>query len=66
MEVDLLCEDARLALELDGPQYLEVECYRRDRRKEAMLASSAFPLVVPRRITGIVNPRSAGPSALSE
>jgi very-short-patch-repair endonuclease len=35
MEVDLLCDDARIAIELDGAQHLEgVDAYRRDRRKD--------------------------------
>jgi len=34
MEVDLLCADARLAIELDGAQHLEsTDAYRRDRVK---------------------------------
>ena len=38
MEVDLFCADARLVVELDGPQHLsDAEAYRRDRRKDALL-----------------------------
>jgi len=38
MEVDLYCAEAQLAVELDGPQHLaDVEAYRRDRRKDALL-----------------------------
>jgi len=38
MEVDLFCEDARLAIELDGPQHLAgLDAYRRDRRKDLLL-----------------------------
>ncbi len=38
MEVDLLCEDARLVVELDGGQHLSsTDAYRRDRRKDALL-----------------------------
>jgi superfamily II DNA or RNA helicase/very-short-patch-repair endonuclease len=38
MEVDLLCAQARLAVELDGPQHLsDPDAYRRDRRKDALL-----------------------------
>lgn len=38
LEVDFLCTEARIALELDGPQHLrDAEAYRRDRRKDALL-----------------------------
>ena len=38
MEVDLYCAEALMAVELDGPQHLaDVEAYRRDRRKDALL-----------------------------
>ncbi len=38
MEVDLLCPDARLVVELDGGQHLaSLDAYRRDRRKDALL-----------------------------
>ena len=38
MEVDLYCAEARMAVELDGPQHLaDPEAYRRDRRKDALL-----------------------------
>jgi superfamily II DNA or RNA helicase/very-short-patch-repair endonuclease len=41
MEVDLYCAEARLAIELDGPQHLaDHEAYRRDRRKDALLQES--------------------------
>ena len=43
MEVDLLCADARLAVELDGPQHLaDVEAYRRDRRKDTLLQENDY------------------------
>jgi very-short-patch-repair endonuclease len=43
MEVDLLCEDARLVIELDGAQHLEsVDAYRRDRRKDHLLQQSGY------------------------
>ncbi len=43
MEVDLLCEDARVALELDGPQHLaEPVAYRRDRRKVQLLQENGY------------------------
>ncbi|REK24471.1 MAG: DUF559 domain-containing protein [Planctomycetota bacterium] len=38
MEIDLLCDEARLAVELDGPQHLDGSApYRRDRRKDMLL-----------------------------
>ena len=38
MEVDLLCPEARLVIEIDGPQHLaDSEAFRRDRRKDALL-----------------------------
>jgi superfamily II DNA or RNA helicase/very-short-patch-repair endonuclease len=43
MEVDLLCSDVRLVIELDGPQHLsDVEAYRRDRRKDALLQEHGY------------------------
>ena len=38
MEVDLLCDELRVAVELDGPQHLaDATAYRRDRRKDQLL-----------------------------
>ena len=43
MEVDLLCTDARIAVELDGSQHLaNVEAYRRDRRKDQLLQENGY------------------------
>jgi superfamily II DNA or RNA helicase len=43
MEVDLLCADARTAVELDGEQHLaSVEAYRRDRRKDHLLQENGY------------------------
>ena len=43
MEVDLLCEELRLAIELDGGQHLaDAEAYRRDRRKDAALQQYGY------------------------
>ena len=43
MEVDLLCEGSRLAIELDGGQHLgDADAYRRDRRKDALLQENGF------------------------
>jgi very-short-patch-repair endonuclease len=43
MEVDFLCEEAELVLELDGSQHLnDPEAYRRDRRKDWRLQEHGF------------------------
>ena len=43
MEVDLLCAEARVAIELDGAQHLDgAEAYRRDRRKDALLQENGY------------------------
>jgi len=43
MEVDLLCTDARLVIELDGGQHLaSTDAYRRDRRKDALLQEHGY------------------------
>jgi hypothetical protein len=43
MEVDLLCADARVAVELDGPQHLAgADAYRRDRRKDMLLQENGY------------------------
>ena len=43
MEVDLLCEQARIAIELDGSQHLgNADAYRRDRRKDALLQENGY------------------------
>jgi len=43
MEVDLLCIDARLVIELDGGQHLASdEAYRRDRREDALLQEHGY------------------------
>jgi very-short-patch-repair endonuclease len=43
MEVDLLDEEARLAIELDGGQHLaDAEAYRRDRRKDQLLQENGY------------------------
>jgi very-short-patch-repair endonuclease len=43
MEVDLLCTEARLAIELDGAQHLDsAEAYRRDRRKDMFLQEHGY------------------------
>jgi very-short-patch-repair endonuclease len=43
MEVDLCCAEARLAVELDGPQHLaDPDAYRRDRRKDSLLQENGY------------------------
>lgn len=43
MEVDLLCDDARVVVEIDGRQHLgDAEAYRRDRRKDRLLQENGF------------------------
>jgi very-short-patch-repair endonuclease len=43
LEVDLLCPDARVAVELDGGQHLgDPVAYRRDRRKDQLLQESGY------------------------
>lgn len=43
LEVDLLCADARLAIELDGGQHLaDPVAYRRDRRKDQLLQENGY------------------------
>ena len=43
MEVDLCCVEARVAVEIDGPHHLaDLEAYRRDRRKDALLQENGY------------------------
>jgi hypothetical protein len=43
MEVDFLCADARLVVELDGAQHLaDANAYRRDREKDALLQEHGY------------------------
>jgi very-short-patch-repair endonuclease len=43
LEVDLLCSDARVAVELDGAQHLaDPVAYRRDRRKDQLLQENGY------------------------
>ena len=43
MEVDLLCEEGRIAIELDGAQHLkDTGAYRRDRRKDMLLQENGY------------------------
>jgi very-short-patch-repair endonuclease len=43
MEVDLLCADAHIVIELDGGQHLEsIDASRRDRRKDQLLQEGGY------------------------
>jgi superfamily II DNA or RNA helicase/very-short-patch-repair endonuclease len=43
MEVDLLCADVRVAIELDGAHHLDsTDAYRRDRRKDQLLQENGY------------------------
>jgi very-short-patch-repair endonuclease len=43
LEVDLLCADSRVAVELDGAQHLaDPVAYRRDRRKDQLLQQNGY------------------------
>lgn len=43
MEVDFLCADARLVIEIDGAQHMnDPAAYRRDRRKDALLQENNY------------------------
>jgi len=43
MEVDLLCADSRVVVEVDGAQHLaDPVAYRRDRRKDQLLQENGY------------------------
>jgi len=43
MEVDLLCAESRIVVELDGAQHLaDADAYRRDRRKDRLLQENGY------------------------
>lgn len=43
MEVDLLCRQAGIVIEIDGPQHLnDPDAYRRDRRKDQLLQENGY------------------------
>ena len=43
MEVDFLCADRKLVIELDGDQHLnDKDAYRRDRRKDVLLQEHGY------------------------
>jgi very-short-patch-repair endonuclease len=46
LEVDLLCADTRVAVEVDGAQHLaDPVAYRRDRRKDQVLQENGYLVV---------------------
>lgn len=46
MEVDLLCPDARVVIELDGALHLgDADAYRRDRRKDRLLQENGYTVL---------------------
>jgi very-short-patch-repair endonuclease len=43
MEIDLLCADSRIVIEVDGAQHLaDPIAYRRDRRKDQLLQENGY------------------------
>jgi very-short-patch-repair endonuclease len=43
MEIDLLCDDSRMVIEVDGAQHLaDPVAYRRDRRKDQRLQENGY------------------------
>lgn len=42
MEVDLLCKETKIVIELDGPQHLDPTAYRIDRRKDILLQEHGY------------------------
>lgn len=46
MEVDLLCDDSRIVIEVDGARHLgDAEAYRRDRRKDRLLQENGYTVL---------------------
>jgi superfamily II DNA or RNA helicase len=62
MEVDFLCEECRLVIELDGAQHLgDADAYRRDRRKDVLLQQNGYFVLrflaedVGKRLDGVLD-----------
>lgn len=56
MEVDLLCAEAKIAIEIDGAHHLnDPNAYRRDRRKDALLQENGY--FVPRFLADDIGKR---------
>ena len=73
MEVDLLCESMRLAVEIDGAfHFTEAEHYRRDRRKDFLLQKNGYLVLrflaedVTRRLAQVVDEISAAIKSRSD
>jgi very-short-patch-repair endonuclease len=46
MEVDLLCDESRIVVEVDGALHLgDVDAYRRDRRKDRLLQEHGYTVL---------------------
>ena len=46
MEVDLLCQDAQVVIEIDGMQHLaSKDAYRNDRRKDLLLQENGYKVI---------------------
>ena len=46
MEIDLLCEDPRVAVEVDGALHLgDADAYRRDRQKDRLLQEHGYAVL---------------------
>ena len=46
MEVDFLCADSNVVVEIDGMQHLSsAEAYRRDRRKDILLQENGYKIL---------------------
>lgn len=45
MEVDFLCPDLKVVIEVDGMQHLSAESYRRDRRKDFLLQENGYKVL---------------------
>jgi very-short-patch-repair endonuclease len=63
LEVDLLCADSRVAVELDGAQHLaDAAAYRRDRRKDQLLQENGY-LVLDAVLRTLTQRRTVAPTA---
>lgn len=62
MEVDLLCKERKLAIEIDGAHHFaDAEAYRRDRRKDVLLQENGYHVLrfladdVGERLDGVLD-----------
>ena len=72
MEVDLLCESKRLAVEIDGAfHFTDAEHYRRDRRKDFLLQKNGYLVLrflaedVTRRLAQVIDEIAAAIESIS-